>query len=287
MHPMLLPGTHLLRRADDRYQAGLGDGALLPRPLSRPSDLVTDHAATADLVRRGLAIADDRATRESFPPDAGGDPWPRHTVAALARRVGTRVGEALAGRAEHPIVVQPFGHPLSHRLADDLLDLGERVGLGVTRPRRIRARRTSFVSVLVGVGEPPRHLLDPWLHAGRPHLVVRMVEGQALVGPFVSPGRTACLRCVDAWLADDDPSWPLLVEQYARASAADRSDGIPEPVDAALAALAVAWAVRDLATHAEGDVPTTWSSTVRVAADLGVIETRTWPAHPRCGCRWP
>jgi bacteriocin biosynthesis cyclodehydratase domain-containing protein len=286
MHPMLLPGTHLLRRADDRYQAGLGDGVVLPRPLTRPSDLVNDQAAADDLVRRGLAVADDRITREAFPAEAGGDAWHRHTVAALARRVGNRVGDALAGRSQQLIVVQPFGHPLSERLADDLLTLGDRAGLALSRARRIRARRPTLIHVLVGVGEPARHLLDRWLHVGRPHLVVRMVEGQALVGPYVVPGRTACLRCVDSWLADDDPSWPLLVEQYARASAADRPDGIPEPVDAALASLAVAWAVRDLATLAEGDVPTTWSSTVRVAADLSVIETRAWPPHPRCGCRW-
>jgi hypothetical protein len=91
---------------------------------------------------------------------------------------------------------------------------------------------------------------------------------------------------VDAYLSEEDPSWALLVEQYARATSSDRADGIPEPVDAALAAVAVGWAVRDVSAYVEGGRPTTWSATVRLPPELAAVESQTWPAHPHCGCSW-
>ncbi len=297
MHPLLLPGTHPLRRGDDHLQVGLGHAAVLPGPVRRLGEVQPDAAVLTALVRRGLALPDDRPLRAALPPecpDEPAHPWVRHSLAALARRTGAGLSTALAQRTRHRVEVHAFGHPAGRPLAEDLLGLCRRAGLAAGRPRRRRSSaRTGRPSihdaalpVLLGVGEPTRDRLDGWIREGRPHLVVRLVEGSAVVGPLVAPGRTACLRCIDAYRCEDDPSWPLLVEQYARASARDRADGIPEPLDAPLAALAVAWAVRDLATYAEGGTPTTWSSTVRISADLGELETRTWPVHPHCGCTW-
>ena len=141
--------------------------------------------------------------------------------------------------------------------------------------------------MLLGVGEPSRALTDPLLREAVPHLVVRLTEGVAVVGPFVLPGITPCLRCTDARLSEDDPAWTLLVEQYARLiGRGDRADGVPEPVDAALAALAVAWAAREVATYAEGGTPATLGATVRLSARSSEVETRRWDRHPRCGCTW-
>jgi bacteriocin biosynthesis cyclodehydratase domain-containing protein len=142
------------------------------------------------------------------------------------------------------------------------------------------------VHALVAVGEPRRELLDDWVRRQEPHVVVRFVEGRVLVGPFVVPGSTACLRCLDAYRTEQDPAWPLLVEQHARASTADRADGIPEPVDPALAAVALGWAARDLAGYVEGATPATWSSTVAIGPHLDSMEPLRWPAHPHCGCGW-
>jgi bacteriocin biosynthesis cyclodehydratase domain-containing protein len=140
--------------------------------------------------------------------------------------------------------------------------------------------------VLLGVGEPDRELVDGWTRGGTPHLLVRLTEGRALVGPFVVPGATACLRCVDAHCTDADPAWPLLVQQYAAASASDRPDGVPEPLDPLLAALALAWAARDLAAYVDGRRPSTWSATVTLHPDPGHLETRSWLRHPGCSCTW-
>lgn len=293
MRPMLLPGTHLLRRDAQHSQAGL----VRPRPVvvpGRPTDTTTldrQPGLVAALLRSGMATVDDHALRAALPAAASGATWPRHTLAALARRTGARLPEALSRRARQNVVLRPFGHPLSTALAEDLAVLCGRLGLATPRrtrpgPPRRGSGAPAFVHVLVGVGEPSRDLVDPWLHDGTPHLVVRLVEGEVLLGPLVVPGETACLRCIDAYLTEEDPAWPLLVEQYARATSTDRADGIPEPVDAALATVAVGWAARDLAAYAEGGDPTTWSRTVRLSAGLDAIETREWPAHPHCGCVW-
>jgi len=293
MHPLLLPGTHVVRRGPHEVQAGLGRGTAvtLPGSTTRIDELQKDPPTLRTLARTGLVLPDDGPLRRALPAEGSADPWVRHTLAAVVRRTPTRSAQALATRSEHLVTVTPFGHPLSRRLADDLEALCRRTGLRLPAPSRPGpaprgAIQPQPLHVLVGVGEVPRELLDEWIREARPHLVVRLVEGRAVVGPFVLPGRTACLRCLDAYCSEEDPAWPLVVEQYARATRGDRADGIPEPVDAALAAVAVGWAARDLAAYAEGAEPTTWSTTVTLAADLATVETRRWPPHPHCGCAW-
>ncbi len=108
-----------------------------------------------------------------------------------------------------------------------------------------------------------------------------------MVGPFVLPGLSPCLRCLDARTSEDDPAWTLLVEQYSRAARrGDRADGVPEPVDAVLAALAVAWAAREVAAYAEGGTPETLGATVRLRPRTGTTTTRRWEPHRQCGCAW-
>ncbi|WP_148572620.1 TOMM precursor leader peptide-binding protein [Nocardioides caldifontis] len=289
MRPLLLPGTHLLRRRSG-HQAGL-DHELAASPGGLTPGWADDPAAVAALVARGLALPDDHALRAALPP-ADGDPWPRHAVAALARRTPDRLPEAVAGRSDHLVRVTPFGHPRARELAEDLAGLVRRSGLRLppARPRPGPPRRgaapSRAVHVLVGIGEPPRELVDDHRREGIPHLVVRLTEGRAVVGPFVVPGRSACLRCIDCHRSAEDPSWPLLVEQYARASAHDRPDGIPEPVDPALAAVALGWAARDLASYVEGGDPTTLSATLALHPTLAELARQPWPPHPHCGCAW-
>ena len=92
-----------------------------------------------------------------------------------------------------------------------------------------------------------------------PHLVVRDHGPALTVGPFVAPGLTACLRCVDAHLGDADPRRALVVEQVAT-----QPPLAPVATDPALRAVALSLAVRDLVTFAEGGRPTTWSATYEV-----------------------
>ena len=293
MNPLLLPGTHVVRRGPEQLQAGLlqGGAVMLDRAVRGPESLPDDHATVRTLRRAGLLLDDDRPLRAALPAHGSGDPGVRHALSAVARRTPQGSVDALTSRTRHLVEVRSFGHPLAEDLVRDVQGLCRRTGLRLpesARPGPVPrgTLRPRPVGVLIGIGEPSRDLLDPWVRDTVPHLVVRLVEGRAVVGPFVDPGRTACLRCIDAYLTEDDPAWPLLVEQYSRATRGDRSDGIPEPVDAALAAVAVGCAVRDLQAYAEAAGPVSWSSTVTLSADLAEVTPRHWPPHPHCGCAW-
>lgn len=288
MRPLLLPGTHLLRRRPHGFQAGLDPAT--GTVVCPDTDWAADPRRVAALVGAGLALEDDHVARSALPP-AHADPWQRHAAAAAVRRTASALPRAQASRSQHVVRVARFGHPLSDALAADLVELCRRSGLAMPGRRRPGPPPRGVVPptavhVMVGLGEPPRELLDGHRRDGAPHLVVSFVEGRAVVGPFVVPGETACLRCIDAYRTDEDPSWPLLVEQYSHAASRDRPDGMPEPLDPALAAVALGWAARDLTSYVEGGTPTTLSATLTLHPALEEIGTVQWPPHPHCGCGW-
>lgn len=252
--PVLLPGLRVLRRGPGEVQIGLD-----------PRRAVV--LAATDAVRRTLAVL------------AVAGPVDQADPGVLAR-----LGH-LGLLGEHTPAPAPPGHRVEVlRFGPDLLP--DPAGLLQAAGLRVVQHEAADVGLLVGVGEPVRELLDPWVRSGLPHLVVRLTEGVAVIGPFVDPGHTACLRCVDAHHADADPRWPLLVAQQAAQATGIRSDGVAEPVDAVLAGLAVGWAVRDLASHAVDRPPATWSATLRLPPDLAETEAISWLRHPECGCSW-
>ena len=247
MRPLLAPGLHVLRRRDDRVQVGLHPATSVV--------LLDDYGAHLRRLQRG----------EADPCDIPAEVRPllRQSPAMVKGRVS----------------VLGFGHPSGRHLPARLSALVDAAGL-------TPARKGGDLVLVAGVGEPPRELVDPLTQAGTPYLLLRFVEGYAVVGPFVLPGRTACLRCADAALADEDPSWPLLVEQYVRACTRDRDDGVGEPFDPVLADLACAWVVRDATSYLSGIRPSSWSSSLRLDPQLHEIETTPWLRHPSCGCSW-
>ncbi|HET6651260.1 MAG TPA: TOMM precursor leader peptide-binding protein [Nocardioides sp.] len=287
MRPLLVPGAHVLRRRDGSFQVGLDPrGAIvLPDTPAVASCLArldgskvrpADEAPAAVLAQAGL-IVDERAV---VPLLAGGDAGPvTARAASLLRRHGTRAPDVVAARSRRSIGVVEFGHPSGAGLLERLRGLLDEALLTCSSDE-------PAVGLLVGLGEPDRELVDGWMRERVPHLLVRLAEGRATVGPFVVPGATACLRCVDAHHTDADPTWPLLVRQYAEACRGPRRDGIPEPLDPLLATVAAGWAARDLATYVDGGRPSTWSTTLTLDADLTAVETRTWSRHPDCGCSW-
>jgi bacteriocin biosynthesis cyclodehydratase domain-containing protein len=131
--------------------------------------------------------------------------------------------------------------------------------------------------------DPDRAVVDDWIRRDLPHLFLTATEGVLRVGPFVAPGQTACLRCIDAHHTEHDPRRALVLQQYAEAL--QPRDGLPEPVPADLLDLAVGYAVRDLVNWVDGKRPATWSATVQIDGRLELART-PWPRHPGCGCSW-
>lgn len=158
-------------------------------------------------------------------------------------------------------------------LRPELVRLTRLAGLGEPAPLG-----AATVALLVVEGEYSRSRVDGWVRDGIPHLCVQAHDGVVTLGPYVVPGVTACRRCVDAHLGEDDPRRPIIVEQLARRPVA-------EPVDDLLLGLALAWAVQDLATAAEGSRPSSWSTSIRIAPDLAT-DRRPWRRHAYCGCAW-
>ena len=305
MRPVLRPGIHVLRRDEGSLQVGLDaehavvlqDDAATRSCLSllRAAAPPSAYDAPADSVREALAgcglLVDGDLALPLLPPV---DPAPpartavptRADVAAVVAAAADDAGKLLQARRGCRTAVTGFGADLA--LAGQLRALMAAAGIPLVRhpePTGRRARRPQ-ARVLVGVGEPPREIVDPWLGAGTPYLVVRFTEGTATVGPFVVPTETACLRCIDAHHTDADPSWPLVVTQYSAAVLRDRADGMPEPLDPLLVCLALAWAARDVVTFAQGGRPSTWSATTRFRPALATVETQSWLRHPACGCTW-
>jgi len=132
--------------------------------------------------------------------------------------------------------------------------------------------------LVVGDGESPRASVDHLVREGAAHLLVSGGAGSMRLGPFVVPGLTACLRCLDAHRAESDPRRALVIEQVT-------SHPPPSHRDPALHALALAWAVRDLLRFVEGDHPSTWSTTFELGPVAAPV-ARTWTRHPHCGCSW-
>ncbi len=299
MRPLLRPGTHLLRRTDGSLQVGLDPAhAVVVRDSPELRDSLIgglrphtgDVVDVLDLLQAQELLVDERVLMPLIGRTAAHS-LPRAAGAALAREAGPRAGDLVAGRERTLIRSVSFGHAVGAELTEQLHQLLRRSGLrcetapaGHHEPAGQEAG--PLVGVLIGVGEPDRELLDPWMREHLPVLLVRLTEGRAVIGPFVVPGRTACVRCVDAHHTDADGDWPLLVRQYAAASANDRADGAPEPVDPALAALAIAWAARDVASYVDGTRPSTWSTTLTFDGTLGAVEARSWLRHPECGCSW-
>jgi len=142
------------------------------------------------------------------------------------------------------------------------------------------------VVLVLALGEVDRDRLDPLIRSRTSHLVVRMVDAGAVLGPFVVPGVTACLRCVDAHQSLLDPDHVAVTSRYLRATAVPRDDGVPDVPDPSLVALALSWATRDLVAHLVGQEPSTFSRTIRFDRQPAHREELRWLRHPDCGCCW-
>lgn len=115
------------------------------------------------------------------------------------------------------------------------------------------------------------------MSSGTTHVWAHVRDGRAVVGPLVTPGQTACLRCHDLHRTEQDPAWPRLVLAWEQAS---------RPVaDLAAVGLAAAATVRQCVLALQGEHPSSVGATLEEQPG-GDLERLPWPMHPGCGCGW-
>jgi len=266
-HPLLRPGARVTRRGDGLLQLGLDP----PRRVVAPDCPDVRRALSSLEAGRqpdlGVVVV-ARLFRDLLAADllVDGDLLLADLAQAPVHAAyGLGAGAVLERRARHGIAV--VGPPGAVAQAGSLLP----AGLG----------RDPLVTLVIGEGIVPREQVDDLVREGLPHLVLQRVEDRVEVGPFVAPGLTACLRCVDGHRAEADPRRSLVLDQYA----GPRGDGLSEPVDVMVNAVALAWAVRDCLTYVDGYEPATWSRTITFGPGMARVE-RDWLRHPLCGCTW-
>ena len=253
--PLILqPGLRLVRRDADHLQLGVDPPEVVVLPDHPDVRVLVDHLTLGRPCGR-LSEVGMRALTKIV---AGGLALPTEHEQVRKHRLASRPVEVVAS-TETSAALAPL---LS--------------GAGL-RPATSRDRVAALV---VADGEVARGALDPLVRDGVAHLVVTGSSATPVVGPFVVPGTTACVRCIDAHRGEDDPRRALVLEQVASLPllVAGRADVL-------LRSIALAWAVRDLVTFLEGGRPSTWSATVRIDAGLAPAP-RVWLRHPHCGCCW-
>ncbi|SDR88284.1 ThiF family adenylyltransferase [Microlunatus soli] len=129
--------------------------------------------------------------------------------------------------------------------------------------------------IATDLAEPDPAIGDDFVSTGHRHLYLRPTRGGAVVGPFVHPGRTPCLRCLDLTRRDADPRWPTLLPQLCRTRL---------PIDRVLADWAASTAITQVVSDHAGRLPSTLFGTLEMTADECEAKFRRWPMHPTCGC---
>ncbi|WP_420750043.1 hypothetical protein [Rhodococcus sp. O3] len=274
--PALDPCLELLRRPDGTVQLGWGPetGALLVPP---------EGIDTFDLLTV-LRMLDGRHPRETVlahVADRGMD------AAAVDAILDDLVAYgALRDPVAHtgPVTTEPRVRihgdgPIADAVAAHLTVSSVRVSRSGSYPQTSDVTTWNVHCVLLtdDLTPDPNLVVDLMRHR-IPHLPVRLRDGCGVVGPFVVPGRTSCLRCADLARTDLDPAWPHLATQlWGRVGRADPA--------AVLATAAVAVGQIDaLAAGRPENTPILIDRTLEV--DLGAhrFTTRRWFRHPRCTC---
>ncbi len=276
--PVLAPGLTVRQRTSDELQIGLTD-----RHRLRVADTPAVRRTLAAL-GRGEAPRQDLETRHALrmltPALRDGDtlllPGIPASEAAAVSLLHPRSGPArLRARAASRIaVVGSLGDEEGYDAGSFLARSGLVTVAPTDRPEAVLA---------LSSGPLDRGISDRLVRDDVPHLVVEVVESDVVVGPFVVPGRTACLRCLDAHRSSEDPLHPVLVGAVPEVP---RHDGVAVPRSAAMVTMALSWATADLVRYVEGDRPATWSATVAFTPGRSGIAPVRWFRHPACGCSW-
>lgn len=215
----------------------------------------------------------------------------QHTVVHGLGLIGAQVARHLAAAGVgvvRPVDLSLVTHADTGPGALDPAEVGKRrqdaVGRAIQRltpaariapPQRSRPD----LVILAPAERYPVELLEQLVTAGLPHLPVRTVGDEALVGPLVLPGRTACVRCADLHRSEHDPSWGRYLAQLGP----PRSGELP-PCDTPLALTAVACAVQTALNFLDGEEPSALGAELQFGSDAPLPARIEVPPHVACAC---
>ncbi len=181
--PVLRSGLHVVRRDDAHLQVGLDEPdrlVLRDQPGLYEALTALERPPSADL-RPVL----DRLVADGWVVDA----------AEPSRRARERTERRPAVTLEADALLRA---PVTRVCAA--------AGLRV-------AEQASAATLVVTLGEPRRRVSDRLVRDDVPHLWLAVLPTSVRIGPFVEPGRTACLRCVDARLGERDARRATVLHQ--------------------------------------------------------------------------
>ena len=255
------PRIHRVWRTPDVLQFGIDRIRLLLEGVSTAEERML-AALDAGVTLQGLVLSGGKGT-------GPGD----------AERFLERIAPVLRpeGRAQsrHRIVLDGAGATAALMLAI-LLDEGADVRTGLRWSDPFVDAADAAVIVGGFALSPGRH--RPWLQRDIPHLPVVFGDEAVQIGPFVRPGLSPCLVCVDLHRTDEDADWPAIASQLYTRPPRRESRFV-----SALAGSAAAHTVL-AALAALRNEPSGCAVSVSLDYETGRANERGWSVHPRCGC---
>ena len=240
----------------ERFVTDLGRSGALSARTVPPDRRAASVVTVVGLGRTGLALARDLASAR---------------VGTVLLRDARPVGRADVGRGGYH--ERDIGQVRASAAARACHDAEVRVR--TTAPDGTRPDVVVLVEQDVADPVGARSLMA----ADVDHLSVVVREKDIVVGPFVRPGASACLRCLDLHRCDLDDRWPVVATQLAV-----RPRSGPRPEDPLLAALAAATAAAQVVAGIDGEPVGIIGAALEIRLSDGAPRRREWPVHPYCGC---
>jgi len=255
VRPAVRPGAVVLRRDVDHLQVGTSPGVVVRDrpglyPFLRGLDGTHDLAALRRTAARDHPDLDADIVEILAPLVAAGAVVDLPDIASPRLRIAVR----------HDRPSTAFAQTVSSLITELDLEL-------VPEPD---------LTLMISSGEPPRIPFADAVRMGITHLVVVLDGDEARIGPFVVPGRTPCLDCLDLQRAAWDPAWPVLLAQFVRAAR--------NSVSALTQHAAAAEVAAECMRFAEGRQPRSASEVVAMGPARTLRTVSTSRVHPHCAC---
>jgi hypothetical protein len=241
---------------------------------------VTERIMTL-LAAAGVLVDFPGDVVRNLPPELRQQLLPVLATASLTAQDGDGGARSLARRSSTAVLICGSG-PIAGIVADLLTRSGLATRSSPVLPLQqlTGPQRADQPDLLVLVGyQSPTETAD-LLRLRLPHLAVHADEAIGVVGPFVQPGVTTCLRCIDLAKAERDPAWPLILAQLAGRSVD------PPACDAVLAATVAAQAAGQVLAFADQAplAEATVNGTLELVCPTWQWRRRSWLPHPACTC---